>query len=77
MRTAAIRGVVPKKDSKGANVPSNRMSEKKKAPVSASTVGVTSAAVVQPNFWKMNLPRIIITRVTLPVAVLKLPMKAE
>lgn len=51
--TAAIRGVVPKKERIGAKVCSNRISEKKPAPVSANTVGVTRAAVVQPNFWKM------------------------
>lgn len=68
-----MRGVVPKKDRTGANVPSKRIKEKNAAPVRASTLGVTSAAVVQPNFWKMNRPRIIIMRVTLPVAVLKLP----
>lgn len=71
--TAAMSGVVPKNLRSGAKVPSNKMSEKKPAPVSASTVGVTSAAVVQPNFWKMNRPKIIMTRVAEPVAVLKLP----
>lgn len=70
-----MRGVVPKNASRGANVPSNKIKEKKPAPVRASTDGVTSAAVVQPNFWKMNRPRIIMIRVTDPVAVLKLPCK--
>ena len=41
------------------------------------TVGVTSAAERHPHFWKMNLPNIIITRVTIPVADEKLPIKAE
>jgi hypothetical protein len=40
-------------------------------------VGVTSAADRHPHFWKMNLPNIIITRVTRPVAEEKLPIKAE
>lgn len=71
--TAAMSGVVPKNDSNGANERSNRIKEKNPAPVRAKTVGVTSAAVVQPNLWKMNRPRIIMTNVVLPVAVLKLP----
>jgi hypothetical protein len=41
------------------------------------TVGVTIAANFQPNFSNMVLPRSIITRVTVPVADEKLPMKAE
>lgn len=72
-KTAAMRGVVPKKDRRGAKVFSKRIREKNPAPVRARTVGVTRAAVVHPNFWKMKRPRIIITRVMVPVAVLKLP----
>lgn len=68
-----MSGVVPKNLRRGAKVPSNKISEKKPAPVSASTEGVTRAAVVQPNFWKMNRPKIIMIRVAEPVAVLKLP----
>lgn len=68
-----MRGVVPKNESTGAKVPSNRIKEKNPAPVSASTVGVMRAAVVQPNFWKINRPKIIMIRVMEPVAVLKLP----
>ena len=54
-------------------MPSKRMSEKNPAPVRARTVGVTRAAAVQPNLWKMKRPRIIMMSVMLPVAVLKLP----
>jgi hypothetical protein len=41
------------------------------------TVGVTRAAILQPYLAKMDLPRSIIIRVTVPVTELKLPMNAE
>lgn len=68
-----MRGVVPTNESSGANDPSNKIREKNPAPVRASTVGVTRAAAVQPNLWKMKRPKIIMMRVMVPVAVLKLP----
>jgi len=38
------------------------------------TVGVTRAALLQPNFSKIVLPKSIMTKVTAPVAEEKLPM---
>lgn len=40
------------------------MREKKATPVARSMMGVMSAAVPQPNFWKIVRPRSIITSVT-------------
>jgi hypothetical protein len=40
-------------------------------------VGVTKAAILHPNFWKMVRPSNIITSVTTPVADEKFPIKAE
>lgn len=68
-----MRGVVPKNARTGEKVPSNRINEKNAVPVRARTVGVTRAAVNHPKRWKMNRPNIIIMRVIVPVAVLKLP----
>lgn len=43
----------------------------------ALTVGVTNAAVLQPNFSKIVLPNNIMMNVTAPVADEKFPMNAE
>mmetsp|Transcript_11731 Transcript_11731/g.35746 ORF Transcript_11731/g.35746 Transcript_11731/m.35746 type:complete len:205 (+) Transcript_11731:170-784(+) len=76
-RTAAINGVVPIDAMSGLTWPENKRSPKKVKPVKPSTVGVIVAATPHPNFLKMNRPIIIITKVTLPVAVEKLPMNVE
>mmetsp|Transcript_11231 Transcript_11231/g.14586 ORF Transcript_11231/g.14586 Transcript_11231/m.14586 type:complete len:84 (+) Transcript_11231:763-1014(+) len=75
--TAANRGVVPNKSSNGWKKSPNKISEKKSPPVRNKTLGVTNAATPHPNFWKINLPSIIINNVIVPVAVEKFPMKAE
>lgn len=53
------------------------MSQEQELPVVKSVMGVIMAATPHPNFLNTTLPANIIRSVTMPVAVEKLPMKAE
>mmetsp|Transcript_9735 Transcript_9735/g.23392 ORF Transcript_9735/g.23392 Transcript_9735/m.23392 type:complete len:263 (-) Transcript_9735:1291-2079(-) len=76
-RTAAYRGVMPRAASMGEMGPENSTSEKKTSPVNRRTVGVKRAATPQPNLRKTKRPKIMRQNVTIPVHVLKSPMKEE
>lgn len=68
---------MPNCDSKGTSGPPNKIREKKPTPVSSNTVGVIMAATPHPNFLSITLPRSIIVKVAMPVAVEKSPMNDE
>ena len=72
-----MRGVVPSAVTRGAAALSKSVRPKKAPAVSASMVGVTSAATPQPKTLKMRRPRSIMKRVTVPVALEKAPMNSE
>lgn len=75
--TAAYKGVKPQVANVGANALPPNTNAKKMKPVVSNITGVMRAAVPQPNLRKMKDDTIMRQKVTIPVAVEKLPMNAE